>query len=123
MKISSKEFVCQLFQFQLQLKMYHWQTYDYGRHKATDNLMSELLSFTDLIIEGYMGKYKRVETPTTIELQKNVTDKNVVTKLLNPFIDFLKQWKEDLKGQEEFLHLIDDIQLKCEQTKYLMTLK
>lgn len=123
MKITSQEFVKTLFEFQLNLKMYHWRTFKHPRHKATDELMSDLLEFTDLFVEAYMGKYKRVETPQNIELKKNITDKNVVTKLMNPFVSFLKFWKKDLGEEEdEFVNLIEELQIKVEKTKYLMTL-
>lgn len=123
MKITSQEFVKTLFEFQLNLKMYHWRTFKHPRHKATDKLMSDLLEFTDLFVEAYMGKYKRVETPLNIQLKKNITDKNVVTKLMNPFVSFLKSWKKDLGEEEdEFVNLIEELQIKVEKTKYLMTL-
>jgi hypothetical protein len=123
MKITSQEFVKALFEFQLNLKMYHWRTFKHPRHKATDKLMSNLLEFTDLFVEAYMGKYKRVETPLNIQLKKNITDKNVVTKLMNPFVSFLKSWKKDLGEEEdEFVNLIEELQIKVEKTKYLMTL-
>lgn len=103
--------------------MYHWRTFKHPRHKATDKLMSNLLEFTDLFVEAYMGKYKRVETPLNIQLKKNITDKNVVTKLMNPFVSFLKSWKKDLGEEEdEFVNLIEELQIKVEKTKYLMTL-
>jgi hypothetical protein len=122
MKIPSQDFVKELFQFQLELKMYHWQTYKHPRHKATDKLMTELLEFIDLFVEAYMGKYKRVQTPTPIELRKNITDRNVVSKLMNPFANFLKKWKKDLVGEDEFINLIEELQIEVEKTKYLMTL-
>ena len=122
MKMTSQDFVKELFQFQLELKMYHWQTFKHPRHKATDELMSELLEFIDLFVEAYMGKYKRIETPPIIELRKNITDKNAVSKLINPFASFLKKWKKDLKEEDEFINLIEELQIEVEKTKYLMTL-
>ena len=86
MKIKSREFVKTLFEFQLNLKMYHWRTFKHPRHKATDKLMTDLLEFIDLFVEAYMGKYQRVDTPYTIELKKNITDKNAVSKLMNPLL-------------------------------------
>jgi mannitol-1-phosphate/altronate dehydrogenase len=123
MKITSKEFVKVLFTFQHELKMYHWRTYEYPRHKATDKLMRSLLEFIDLFVESYMGKYERVDTPENIQLRTTITDKNAISKLMNPFLSFLKKWKKDLKGQGEFINLIEEIQTQVEQTKYLMTLK
>lgn len=122
MKISSQEFVKVLFTFQLELKMYHWKTCIYARHKATDKLMESLLKFIDLFVESFMGKYERVQTPKDIHLRTDITDKNVISKLMNPFICFLKKWKKDLKKDDELVNLIEEIQTQVEKTKYLMTL-
>jgi mannitol-1-phosphate/altronate dehydrogenase len=74
-------------------------------------------------VESYMGKYERVDTPENIQLRTTITDKNAISKLMNPFLSFLKKWKKDLEGQGEFINLIEEIQTQVEQTKYLMTLK
>jgi hypothetical protein len=42
---------------------------------------------------------------------------------MNPFASFLKTWKKDLGEEEdEFVNLIEEIEVKLERTKYLMTL-
>jgi DNA-binding ferritin-like protein len=118
-----KTFVKELFTFQLQLKLYHWQTYYYSRHKAMDKLMDSLLDFIDTFIESFMGKYGRVEVPQTIQLNQNITDKNAITQLINPFLCILKRMKTEFKKDDELLNLIEEIEAKVNQTKYLMTLK
>lgn len=123
MKISSQEFVKVLFTFQLELKMYHWKTCIYARHKASDKLIKSLLNFVDLFVESFMGKFERVKTPKEIYLRTDITDKNVISKLMNPFICFLKKWKKDLENNDELINLIEEIQTQTEKTKYLMTLR
>lgn len=123
MKISSQEFVKVLFTFQLELKMYHWKTCIYARHKASDKLIKSLLNFVDLFVESFMGKFERVKTPKEIHLRTDITDKNVISKLMNPFICFLKKWKKDLENNDELINLIEEIQTQAEKTKYLMTLR
>jgi len=39
-----------LFQYQLLLKLYHWQTHSYARHKASDELHEHLVAFMDLLV-------------------------------------------------------------------------
>lgn len=39
-----------------QIKLYHWQTKSYARHKATDELHSQLSSLVDEFIEVLQGK-------------------------------------------------------------------
>jgi len=42
-----------------QIKIYHWQTMTYARHKATDDVLKELDENIDMFVEVYMGKYGR----------------------------------------------------------------
>ena len=116
------DFVKDFFTFQLQLKLYHWQTFQYPRHKATDKLIDSFIDFIDVFVEAYMGKYGRVQTPLSIHLCPNISDKNAISKLLNPFLSLLKKLKIKFKKDDELLHLIEEIESKVDQTKYLFTL-
>jgi len=40
-----------------QVKIYHWQTESFSRHKSTDDLVSSLDENIDKFVEVYMGKY------------------------------------------------------------------
>ena len=44
---------------QAQLKIMHWQTKGYARHKALDDTFGELLDLVDTFVEEAMGKYGR----------------------------------------------------------------
>ena len=48
--------VLNLFYFQLQLKIYHWQTFCAPRHRAAENLLEKLQEFTDNVVEFYQGR-------------------------------------------------------------------
>ena len=52
-----------------QLKVMHWQTKGYARHKAFDELHGELVDLTDSFAESAMGKYGRFQLD---EQTKNV---------------------------------------------------
>ena len=41
------------------LKLYHWRTTCYARHKATDELLSALEPLIDQFVEIYSGRYRR----------------------------------------------------------------
>lgn len=47
------------FQFTNNVRVYHWNTTSYARHKATDNFLGEFQPLFDSLIENYMGKYDR----------------------------------------------------------------
>ena len=41
------------------IKLYHWQTSSYPRHKATCDLLATVLPLIDTFVETYMGRYQR----------------------------------------------------------------
>ena len=45
------EIVRFFFTLQLNIKMYHWNTTSYARHKATDDFGGKLLSLIDKFVE------------------------------------------------------------------------
>lgn len=42
-----------------QIKMFHWTTMSYARHKALDDLHGSLSEKTDKFIESWMGRMKK----------------------------------------------------------------
>jgi hypothetical protein len=72
-----------LFQYQLLLKMYHWQTLSYSRHKASDELYDRFTDFIDKLVE-----YGTSESILTIQPQcipiTNMTDDRAI-----PFLEEL----------------------------------
>lgn len=46
-------------QLRNQVKLYHWQTRSYARHKATDEAVDRLDEHIDKYVEVYAGKYGR----------------------------------------------------------------
>jgi hypothetical protein len=51
-----------------QVKLYHWQTKHFARHKATDDLLIKLDANIDMFVETYMGKYGRPSVSKPIQL-------------------------------------------------------
>lgn len=113
------------FKFENELKLYHWQTFSYARHKAADSLFSDLVDSTDEFIEMFMGKYgKRVKlTPKRMYI-RSFTDANV-NELLLEFRDFLAHLERHLpskRNTSDLLNIRDELMGKVNQTLYLFTL-
>jgi hypothetical protein len=53
--IAKKDIVAFFLELLSTIKMYHWNTYDYPAHKATDELYSKLSDHIDRFMEVYMG--------------------------------------------------------------------
>jgi hypothetical protein len=53
------EVVSKLFYYQLHLKVYHWQTRSAPRHRASEDLLGKVQSFTDDLVEMCQGRYEK----------------------------------------------------------------
>ena len=56
MKHLEQEIVVKFLQILNMVKLYHWKTYSYATHKATDDLYSKLNENMDKFIEVLLGK-------------------------------------------------------------------
>jgi hypothetical protein len=72
-----------LFTLRNQIKLYHWQTISYSRHKATDVAVDTLDEHIDKYVEVYMGKYGRAKLRGN---QGNITVKNLSETQIVGFI-------------------------------------
>jgi hypothetical protein len=132
--MASRSLIEIFLQFPSQVKLYHWQTTSYSRHKASDNLVSGIQELIDQFVETYQGKYQRiylknynnplgaVEPGTTIPIY-DLNDRNIAayleefkTFLRNDIFQIIKESDTDLINiRDEMLSLIN-------QTLYLFTL-
>jgi hypothetical protein len=62
------DIVSHLLTIRNQVKLYHWQTGSFARHKATDDLTAALDTNIDAFVESYMGRYGRPKVSGSIKL-------------------------------------------------------
>jgi len=111
-----------------QLKIYHWQTTSYARHKASCELINNLTLLTDKIVETLQGsKNTRLYVPSEFNtiIVENQNDTNIV-KLL----EYFKKWLTDSfpkyiseSTDTDILNLRDELLGSVNQTLYLFTFK
>jgi len=67
-----------------QIKLYHWQTLSFSRHKATDAVIEKLDGLIDSFAEVYFGSYGRPRLTTKINtvVLKNMNEKSII-----PFVN------------------------------------
>jgi len=121
----SAEIVCLMMTLRDQIKIYHWQTMNHSRHKATDELVGKLDDNIDKFTEVYMGKYGRPKfggRTGTIKI-RNFHDKEAPA-LLKSAIDWLThKLPKHLKPTDtDLLNIRDEILADLNQTLYLFTL-
>jgi hypothetical protein len=108
-----------------QVKLYHWQTMNYPRHIATNDLVTKLDANIDQFVETYIGKYGRPKMggrTGSIHL-RNHSD-NEATKMIQEAIDWLTtDLPRKLKRTDtDLLNIRDTIVGDLNQTLYLFTL-
>ena len=109
-----------------QIKLYHWQTKSYARHKATDSVIDALDTNIDKYVEVYMGKYGRPKLTSRTNTIKigNLRETSIV-KFIKSCIHVLQyDLAKGLKPADTVLMNIRDEMLgELDQLLYLFTLK
>lgn len=106
-----------------QIKLYHWQTGSFARHKATDDLTATLDTLIDSFVESYMGKYGRPKVSGTIKLS-NFTEAGarsfVAQKRKYLEVDLPRKIKP---SDTDLLNLRDEILGELNKVLYLFSLQ
>ena len=112
------------FQLECQLRLYHWNTTSFARHKASDEAIGHVVTSMDRIIETLLGQKDRTSIiPPQIEMKfQTLSDEGILT-YLDLFIDYLKRWEsKEVLNSTDILNLRDELLGHINQVKYLMTL-
>jgi hypothetical protein len=116
------------FYIQHTIKLYHWQTKSFARHKATCDLLGSLNDLIDEFIEVYMGRYQRPDFgkngfKLAIDQLSDLDDS--APKTIQNFIDFLKNdVPKYLKPNDtDLFNIRDEIVGVLNKTLYLFTLE
>ena len=109
-----------------QLKIYHWQTQMFSRHKATDGLIEALDELIDKYVEIYMGKYGRPKLTTktnTVRIQN--MNEAMAQRFVKTCITYLeKNLVKHLSPEDtDLVNIRDEIKGELNKVLYLFTLK
>ena len=106
------------------IKVYHWETMSYARHKATDELHGSLSGLVDKYVEVYMGKYGRPKYNGGFNLKIEELSDTSAEETLQKYIVFLKKElpKSIKKTDTDLLNIRDEMLANLNQTLYLFTL-
>ncbi len=106
------------------VKLYHWKTYSYAQHKATDELHERLNENIDKFIEVLLGKdSSRIKMlDRRIDLL-DPTDTTDFKERIYKHREFLANMDEifDKKRDTDLLSIRDDVLVDINQFLYLMT--
>ena len=114
------------FSMRSQIKLYHWQTKLYSRHKATDEVISKLDEHIDQFVEVYMGKYGRAKMTgkTATTTVSNLSEKSIVGFIKKCIAMLLGDCMKGLKDSvdSDLFNIRDEMLADLNQLLYLFTL-
>lgn len=121
--ISKKDVVVFFLELLTTIKMYHWNTYDYSAHKATDELYSSLQAHIDRFMEVYMGATKqRIDLGNRRSLSLSSLSKASMEGYIRKSIDFLERIRLPAANTDLY-NIRDEMLGELNQFLYLFTFK
>ena len=121
-KTSGGDLVTHLLTIRNQIKLYHWQTKQFARHKATDDLTASLDLNIDAFVESYMGRYGRPMVTGSIKLH-NFSESAAKAFVARESKYLEKELPKKIgKGDSDLLNLRDTILGDLTKASYLFTL-
>lgn len=118
--------VLNLIKFQNQLRILHWQTGSFAKHKAFGKTYEDLDGLIDDMVEAYSGKYHKLvlKPGTSIDLV-NIDELNVedVLKEVTEYLSTTGVKELNPEKDTDLLNIRDEILTVVNRLKYLLTLK
>lgn len=108
-----------------QIKLYHWQTLSYSRHKATDAVIEKLDGLIDSFAEVYFGTYgrPRLTTKTNTVVLRNISDKSISTFIKDCISYIAGPLSKSLKKSDtDLMNIRDEMLAELHQLLYLFSL-
>lgn len=120
-----QKFVLIFFEILLQIKLYHWNTFKYSVHVATDELYNSLNENMDKFVEVLLGEH----SPNRISMVNQTLQINSLNTLsmLEKKIDNFKKYMSHLEKHhgsiitQDLLSIRDEIIVGLNKFKYLLS--
>ena len=116
--------VATLMMAQHQLKLYHWQTTGYARHKAVDKFLKAYAPLVDRFVETYQGALGRRVRLGTHALQLNDMSHETAPHFVRLFARFLaRSVTPAVAAHPDLITIKDEILAHTHQLLYLFSLE
>jgi DNA-binding ferritin-like protein len=129
LKKFQREIVMVFLEVLLMVKLYHWKTYSYATHKATDELYGKLNEHIDRFVEILLGKtekrtdFMNVKSIKLIDLNSTEQLKIKVDSFKGYLVNLNNNKAMKLMGNMDLLTVRDEILGDLNQFLYLLTFK
>ena len=124
-----REITVYFFEMLLLIKLFHWKTYSYATHKATDDLYSKFNEHMDKFIEVLLGK-TGMRIDLTSKKQISLYDLSNTTQLIekvNSFKSYLVNLTNNramkIMSNTDLLNIRDEMLSDMNQFLYLLSFK
>jgi hypothetical protein len=115
----SAELIDFFFELQTNIKLYHWMTSSYARHKGSDQLQGTLGEKIDRFVEVYIGRLGKPKVHKKQVSYRHMTDKEIVGYLKDK-VKYLE--KLDLSKWHDLSNIRAEIVETINQGLYLFEL-
>lgn len=106
-----------------QIKVFHWATPEYSKHKALDDLHSSMSGFVDKLIEVFIGRYKKQPVQNFKIAMTAHSDLTKLDKFLEVERENIRKLNTQFKNVAELQNIVDDMLVAINQAIYLCNLK
>jgi hypothetical protein len=124
--MKSSQLVQFFFSIEHSIKLYHWQTRSFSRHKATDNLVETIHGITDRFMEVYQGKdkYGKLSISNDLNISITVLNDNTAVQYLKDIVSALSNFEKNGvidSSDTDLLNIRDELLAVVNTTIYLFT--
>ena len=106
-----------------QVKLLHWATMSYAKHKALDDLHGALSEKTDLLVESFLGKYKKQPLKVFHVEFRATSDTKILEKFLEEERNNMENLCKKFAKAPEFQNIIQEMMTELDKTLYLCRLQ
>ena len=118
------QIIAYFLEFQSNIKIYHWMTTSFPRHKAADELFDKILENSDKFMEVYIGKYNKQPIDVfNINIKGNSDTTNIIQYLQTQRDHIRTIRNKQFKSCSEIQNILDTMMGEINKTIYLCNLK
>lgn len=92
------------------LRLYHWSTHSFARHKASCEAIADVIASMDTVIETLLGHYGRDSIlPDKVQIQVPKVSDEAIKTYIEQAKGTLRKWDSIFVGRTDILNLRDDL--------------
>jgi len=121
----SQTLLLRLLEYQANVKLFHFQTKQYGRHKAADDLYHRLTQLIDDYFEAYQGQTRRLPPLQGVLRVGTISDSNFAayTQRFMVLLERTTRSRCQRRSNSDLCNILDEIRAALAQFIYLLSFR